>query len=119
MIKVRNTKIGDGLPPYVIAEMACAHDGDVGKAKALIEAAAEAGVDAVQLQLFSVPQQVAPQHRLYELLGQLEFSAGEWEEIFTHAQPYDMAVFAFAYDVPSMELALGLGIDGIRGNGTN
>lgn len=111
---IRDRSLGVGHPTYIVAEMACAHDGDVGKAKALVDAAAEAGVDAVQLQLFSAPQQVAPQHRLYELLGQLEFSATEWKEVFAHARHYDMAVFAFTYDVPSMELALRLGIDGIK-----
>jgi sialic acid synthase SpsE len=59
---IRGKNIGQGHPPYIIAEMACAHDGDPDKAIALIDAAAEAGVDAVQLQLFRADQQVLPDH---------------------------------------------------------
>jgi sialic acid synthase SpsE len=113
-IRVRDKTIGVGLPPYIIAEMACAHDGDLNKAKALVDAAAEAAVDAIQLQLFSVSHQVAPQHQLYDLLCRLEFSASEWGQVFAHARQYDIAVFAFTYDAPSMQLALELGIDGIK-----
>lgn len=100
--------------PYIIAEMACAHDGEVEKAKALIDAAAEAQVDAIQLQLFRRDYQVAPHHGIYPLLGTLEFSDGEWKDIYGHAKTTDLAIFAFTYDIPSLELALELGIDGIK-----
>ncbi len=113
-IQVRDKIIGVDHPPYIIAEMACAHDGDIDKAKNLIDAAALAGVDVIQLQLFAVNHQVAPHHKIYDLLCRLEFLADEWAQIFTHAKQYDMAIFAFTYDVPSLHLALELGIDGIK-----
>jgi sialic acid synthase SpsE len=113
-IKIRDTVVGIGHQPYVIAEMACAHDGDLNKAKALVDAAAKAKVDAIQLQLFSVLHQVPPEHRIYELLNRIEFSAGQWAQIFSHAKRYRVAVFAFVYDIPSAQLALDLGIDGMK-----
>lgn len=99
---------------YLIAEMACAHDGDIEKAKALIDSAANAGVDAIQLQVFSVNHQVIPNHQLHGLLCSLEFQEHSWQEIFAYAKKYDMAVFSFTYDIPSLQLALRLGIDGIK-----
>lgn len=45
-------RIGDGQPCFVIAEMASNHDQDFGVATALIDAAVEAGVDAVKVQTF-------------------------------------------------------------------
>ena len=113
-LTVRNKAIAGNQPPYIIAEMACAHDGKLEKAKALIDAAVDAGTDAIQLQLFRSDHQVAPHHDLYSLLTKLQFSADEWAEIFLHAQQYDMAIFAFTYDIPSMAVALKLGIDGIK-----
>jgi sialic acid synthase SpsE len=113
-IIVRGAAIGAKARPYIIAEMACAHDGQKEKAKRLIDAASGAGCDAIQLQLFAVNHQVAPTHRLHELLCSLEFSRDDWQEIYDHADGYDLAVFAFAYDVPSLQLALELGIDGIK-----
>ncbi len=42
--------IGPGHTPYLIAEVAQAHDGSLGFAHTFIDAAAEAGADAVKFQ---------------------------------------------------------------------
>ena len=39
--------------PYIIAEMACSHDGVFSKAEELIQVAVDANADAIQLQLFN------------------------------------------------------------------
>ena len=47
---VNGRRIADDEPVYVVAEVGHNHQGDVEKAKALIHAAKECGVDAVKLQ---------------------------------------------------------------------
>ena len=42
--------VGDGAPSYVIGEIGINHNGDLDIAKQLIDAAAEAGCDAVKFQ---------------------------------------------------------------------
>ncbi len=101
---------------YVIAEMACAHNGDFGKAQALVEVAATAGVDAVQLQFFSPPANVVEHHRLRPVLENIEFDAGQWEKLVQSSRERALQVFVCAYDMPSLELALRLGVDGIKFN---
>jgi sialic acid synthase SpsE len=51
-LDIGGRKIGDGLPCYVIAEIGSNHNQDYGLACKMIEAAAQAGVDAVKFQTF-------------------------------------------------------------------
>jgi len=49
-IKIGNRLVGDGHPTYIIAEIGINHNGDLGIAKEIIDAAVRAGVDAVKFQ---------------------------------------------------------------------
>ena len=46
-------RIGEGEGAFVIAEAGVNHNGDLKKAKSLIDSAAKAGADAVKFQTFS------------------------------------------------------------------
>jgi sialic acid synthase SpsE len=114
-IEVAGKTIEDGAV-FVIAEMACAHDGDFGKAKELIAVASDAGVDAVQLQMFHAPANVVDHHRLRPVLEGIEFDAKQWHMLVSESRKRKLPVFACAYDMPSLKLALELGVDGIKFN---
>lgn len=113
---VINNKPIDRFGMYIIAEMACAHDGDFHKAKALIDVAVEARADAVQLQFFHAPANMVAHHRLYSLLEKIEFSREQWSELCDYARHKNIDVFACAYDMPSLEFAIALKVDGIKFN---
>jgi len=49
-IKIGSKLVGDGHPAYVIAEAGINHNGDLGIAKQMIDAAVHAGADAVKFQ---------------------------------------------------------------------
>src|ERR1051326_8881381 len=105
-VVLKNKVIGAGYRPYIIAEMACAHDGSLPKAKKLVDAAVEAGADAVQLQFFVADETVTPKHEVYRVLKRIEFSPAQWTEIFHYAHSKKIDVFVCTYDVQSVKLAV-------------
>ena len=50
--------------PYIVAEIGCNHNGDVGLAKKMIDEAKRCGVDAIKLQLFSKEALITQDHLL-------------------------------------------------------
>jgi len=52
-IQIAGRRIGAGEPPYVVAEMSANHGQDFDRAVAIVEAAAQAGADAVKLQTYT------------------------------------------------------------------
>ena len=52
-IEIENRQIGIGKPTYIVAEMSANHNQDFDKAVKIIEAAKEAGADAVKLQTYT------------------------------------------------------------------
>jgi len=118
-IRIKEKTISRDGPIYVIAEMACAHGGDMEKAKRLVDAAVNAKADAVQLQFFSGKDLMTPDHEVYKLLCKLEFSPEQWGEIYEHARKSPIHVFACTYDMPSAKLAIELGVDGIKVNSSD
>ena len=52
-VEIAGRAIGGDAPPFVIAELSGNHNGDLGRAMRLVEAAADAGADAVKLQTYT------------------------------------------------------------------
>ena len=113
---VDGKRIHDGGDAYVVAEVGHNHQGDVEKAKALIRAARECGVDAVKLQkrdnrrlytrvLFSSPYD--NEHSFGPTYGEhreaLELSASEWLELREFSREEGVTLFATVFDEPSAD----------------
>jgi sialic acid synthase len=114
-------------PAYVIAEIGNNHQGDLGKAKALIHAAKECGVDAVKFQkrdnrrLFTRAYYEAPyenensygatygEHREF-----LELPKSDWFELSRYSNEEGVAFVSAAFDEPSADLMADLDVDAFK-----
>jgi len=63
---------------YIIAEMACSHEGDINYAKKIIQGAVDAKANAVQLQIWQAEKIISPTHKDFALLKRIELSRDDF-----------------------------------------
>jgi pseudaminic acid synthase len=118
-IQIGNKTIGSNHPPFLIAELSGNHAGKLEKAIALIEAAAEAGADAIKLQVYR-PDTITlnsdkDDFKIYKgnkwesystLYGLYEYAYTPWEwlpELFAVANRLNVALFGSVFDESSVD----------------
>jgi len=106
---------------FIVAEMACAHEGNITLAKTIIDGAADAKADAIQLQIWSLTHMMSPQRKEYELLQRIEFSQSEWKGLVNYSREKypQMQVFVCVYEHSTIEFIDSLGIDGFKLNSSD
>jgi N,N'-diacetyllegionaminate synthase len=100
--------------PFVIAEMANAHEGSVVTGRAIIERAASAGANAVKFQKFTGNELLVPYHPRYGHFTQLEMPEVAWSELVDVARMHGLHVLADVFGSESAELMHRLGVDGYK-----
>jgi N-acetylneuraminate synthase len=78
MFKLGKRTIGNEAPTYFIADIAANHDGDLGRAKALIALAAASGADAAKFQNF-IAEKIVSRHGFENLGGKLSHQS-KWKK---------------------------------------
>jgi N,N'-diacetyllegionaminate synthase len=103
-----------GESALIVAELASSHEGRPELAIRLAQAAAKAGADAVKFQLFRAQELVVAHHPMVEAFRRLELTPPAWAEVVAVARAERLHVLADVYDLPSLELAERLGIEGYK-----
>lgn len=115
VIQIGDRPVGEGHPTYVIAEIGINHNGDLGVAKKLIDAAVLAGCDAVKFQKRTPELCVPPEQReipretpwgimtYMEYRRRTEFGREEYTEIDRYCREKDVAWFASCWDEASVD----------------
>lgn len=114
--------IGPDHPPYLIAEMSGNHNGDLSRALRLIEAAKEAGADAVKVQTytadtitidhdsadFRLDKGLWAGRTLYDLYQEAH-TPWEWHgPLFEHAAKVGITLFSSPFDPTAVDLLASL-----------
>lgn len=118
-IKVNKRSIKRNSPIYIVAEMACAHDGNVNKAKKLVRAAKNANANCVQLEIFEPDLTCIPGTEENLELHSIYFTRKEWASIINYCKKIKISVSVFAYDPKSLEFAIDQKVDLIKFNSSD
>lgn len=117
-IKIDGREIGTGSAPYVIAEMSANHNGNIENAFKIIEAAKQAGADAVKLQTyrpdtitlncdsedFRIHGGLWDGRTLYELYEEAHMP-WEWHApLFERARKQGITIFSSPFDNTAVDL---------------
>jgi N-acetylneuraminate synthase len=109
--------IGEGRPPFLIAEMSANHRQKIEEAHKLIDAAADAGADAVKLQTYTPDTITLPARTpafrvgkglwdgryLYDLYGEA-MTPWEWHaELASHARERGLICFSTPFDETAVD----------------
>ena len=114
-LTIGRRKVGDGHPVYIVAEVGINHNGSLKNALALIDAAAEAGCDAVKFQK-RFPDQCVPRAQrdvtrktpwgtmsYIEYRHRVEFAVDEYDRIHGHCRKRGIPWFASCWDEASVD----------------
>lgn len=113
--------IGDDAPCFVIAEVGLAHDGSLGAAHAFIDAAADAGADAVKFQTHIAAAESTPQEQFrvkvfpqdatrYDYWQRTSFTEEQWAGLKAHAEKRSVAFLSTPFSIAAVRLLRGLGM---------
>jgi len=106
LVRIGDRSVGRGHPCYVVAEAGVNHNGRVDLAKRLVDAAVEAGADAVKFQKRTV-RDILVAEALARPYGEhreaLELSDDAFGEVVAFARGRGVTLFASAWDVRSAD----------------
>jgi len=111
--------LGEGQPCLVVAHVGTAHEGEADAALRLIEAAFQAGADAIAFPLFRATDLLARRHPGRKELAAAELSPREWRKVLAAAKASGLAVVAEAFDAASRDLAAEAGVDAFQAHPTD
>jgi N-acetylneuraminate synthase len=116
-LSIDRHEIGPGRPCFLIAEIALAHEGSLGIARAMVDAAAESGVDAVKFQThiaeaestsreqFRVP--VFPQDiSRYDYWKRTSFTPEQWKSLAAYVREKGLVFLSSPFSEEAVEILL-------------
>lgn len=128
LIKIGDKLIGDEKPCFIIAEAGVNHDGDIEKAKRLIDIAKDANADAVKFQTWITEEIVTKSLKQaeyqaintgkaesqFDMIKRLELSFDDFRELKKYADYKDIMFLSTPDDEKSLEFLEELGVPAFK-----
>jgi len=122
VVKIGKHFIGENEPCLIIAEAGINHDGDMKKAKMLIDAAANCGADVVKFQTHLPECEMLPQaptadyvgEPLFELLKRVELSRKDHIELKDYATDKGILFLSTPFSREAVDLLEELGVEAYK-----
>jgi sialic acid synthase SpsE len=102
-VKVGERWVGDGEPTLIIGEAGSNHDGSLDQAKALIDAAADSGIDVVKFQVFEAEQLLTRDHPAFAVIKANELPRAWLEPLVDHARRRGVIFAASPFDADAVD----------------
>ena len=117
-VKIGDKLVGEGEPTFIVAEIGVNHNGSIDIAKRLIDAAKDAGADAVKIQAFKTERIVTKyaekasyqkentrsEKSQYDMLKKLELKDEQIKELSHYAKIKSIVFLSSAFDKESVDL---------------
>jgi sialic acid synthase SpsE len=108
--KINNTQVGDKHPCYIIAEIGMNHNGDINLGKKMIQAALNAGANAVKFQSFLTEKFLNKDFFDFEERKKYELNENEHIELKEYANDIGIDFFSTPLDITSLDLLDKIGV---------
>ncbi|WDV46159.1 N-acetylneuraminate synthase family protein [Clostridiaceae bacterium M8S5] len=113
---IRNRKIGEKQPAFIVAEIGANHNGDIILAKKTIDAAAQCGVDAVKFQTYTGKELVSDYDRIItwgeegkemsekigEMFDRISLPRKCFNELFEYADKLGLIAFSSPFSIEGL-----------------
>ncbi len=120
-ISIAQRSIGPGLPCFVIAEVAQAHDGSLGTAHAYIDVVARTGADAIKFQTHIAAAESTPgepfrvkfspqDETRYDYWKRMEFTPSQWAGLAQHAADKGLVFLSTPFSMAAIDLLTEVGV---------
>ena len=127
-VKIKNKKVGFGLPPFLIAEVGINHNGSLKRAFRMIELAKKSGVDAVKFQTFKAEEFISNKKKtytyfskgkkikesMYKMFKRYELSDSSWLKIKNKCEKEKIIFLSTPQNYSDLKTLLKLDISAIK-----
>lgn len=121
LVTIDERPVGPGMRPFVIAEVAQAHDGSLGTAHAYVDAVADSGADAIKFQTHMASEESTHDEPFrvrfskqdetrYAYWRRMEFTRAQWKGLAEHARDRGLVFLSSPFSVKAVEMLWDLGV---------